>query len=524
MFGSNFAEIGIGLSLLFLLLSLTCSMSSELVSRMLSWRTTMLEEGIRELLHDSALTPELLAHPLLKGLRRDLPLARQGLVRILSKLPLLDTLFVRWSKPSHIPSGMFAKAVLDLLLYAPRKKAIATLCAALSDSGDEAVKALSAKAKAAEFEDTESYLSRLSSLREQILELEGNKKKQALLLKPLDEALKIESDSENAPNFSAKINLALASVESLDLRRALRVLLAQGEVRDAGAARAAIARWFDDGMEHVSGWYKRKTQRVVFVIALLLTIALNIDTFLIGDRLSRDTTLRALVVASGESAMERYRDTDKSPAPLRTKSADPAGDMEPLAEGGQPALSESISKFRALKSEIDGLQLPIGWPTKEEQERAAKLKIERDKAFEIAMARDMAIRDKAKAAQDLVGEKQNALKSLGANASAEEKEGAAQQLQEAMLNAEQAAAEAKAARENADQAREQALLAAREATNERAFPKEGVLILKRLLGWLFSALAASLGAQFWFDALGRLVSLKPAAKSPEPPNTSSAQG
>lgn len=524
MFGSNFAEIGLGLSLLFLLLSLACSMSSELVSRMLSWRATMLEEGIRELLHDSAATPEVLAHPLLKGLRRDLPLVQKGLVRFLARLPVLHGLFIRWSKPSFIPSGMFAKALLDVVLYAPRKKAIAALCEALSGSGDDSLKALAARAKAAEFDDPEGYMEKLSAIREQIEALVSDKKKAAALLEPLDAALQSEQDSENAPNFTAKINIALNSVEPADFRRALRVLLAQGDGRDIQSAKGAIARWFDDGMEHVSGWYKRKTQRVVFVLALLITIALNIDTLLIGDRLSRDTTLRALVVASAESAMERHRDTEKSLAPLRSKSADPAADLEPPALGEGSSLEENIAKFRALKSEVDALELPIGWPTKEQLLRAEKAKLEKDKALEIAIASEKAAQDKATAALALSAEKQNALKTLGAETPPEEREAALSLSKEAILNAEQAVLEAKAAREQAEQAREQATIAAREAANERAFPKDGNSILKRLLGWLFTALAASLGAQFWFDVLAKLVSLRSAAKKPEPPNTSSAQG
>jgi hypothetical protein len=41
---------------------------------------------------------------------------------------------------------------------------------------------------------------------------------------------------------------------------------------DLGRVRDELAAWFDNGMERVSGAYKRKTQVWSFVIALLLSL------------------------------------------------------------------------------------------------------------------------------------------------------------------------------------------------------------------------------------------------------------
>ncbi|HEX4871851.1 MAG TPA: peptidoglycan-binding domain-containing protein [Nevskiaceae bacterium] len=66
--------------------------------------------------------------------------------------------------------------------------------------------------------------------------------------------------------------------------------------------------------------------------------------------------------------------------------------------------------------------------------------------------------------------------------------------------------------------REDAYAALREARlpigwSQAAREQDDVL---RLIGWLISALAASLGAPFWFDALSRLVSLRTAGARPPP--------
>ncbi len=41
------------------------------------------------------------------------------------------------------------------------------------------------------------------------------------------------------------------------------------------------------------------------------------------------------------------------------------------------------------------------------------------------------------------------------------------------------------------------------------------LILLSLTGWIFTAVAVSLGAPFWFDGLGKLLSIRAAGKQPE---------
>jgi hypothetical protein len=41
--------------------------------------------------------------------------------------------------------------------------------------------------------------------------------------------------------------------------------------------------------------------------------------------------------------------------------------------------------------------------------------------------------------------------------------------------------------------------------------------LERLIGWLLTILAISLGAPFWFDILNKIINIRFAGKSPEEP-------
>jgi hypothetical protein len=45
-----------------------------------------------------------------------------------------------------------------------------------------------------------------------------------------------------------------------------------------------------------------------------------------------------------------------------------------------------------------------------------------------------------------------------------------------------------------------------------------VLVGKKVLGWLISALAISMGAAFWFDVLGKFINVRNAGKKPQATN------
>jgi hypothetical protein len=116
------------------------------------------------------------------------------------------------------------------------------------------------------------------------------------------------------------------------MKTALLVLIdeAAGDLR---RARENIENWFDDTMNRVSGWYKRKAQLVVLLLALVLSVALNADTITIANSLSSDTTLRAAVVAAAEETAKERPIDSKTP----------------------------LTRVNELRNELEHLGLPIGW-------------------------------------------------------------------------------------------------------------------------------------------------------------------
>jgi hypothetical protein len=97
---------------------------------------------------------------------------------------------------------------------------------------------------------------------------------------------------------------SIDAIPSAPLREALLAIY-----RDAGGElgpfRAAAEKWYDDSMDRVSGWYKRHVQAMLWVIAILVVVFLNVDTIQIANTLWKDPTARAAVVASADATVKQ---------------------------------------------------------------------------------------------------------------------------------------------------------------------------------------------------------------------------
>jgi hypothetical protein len=102
---------------------------------------------------------------------------------------------------------------------------------------------------------------------------------------------------------AAGLERSLASIPNTQLSEAL-LSLYRSAGRDAATFHHATEQWFDDAMERVSGWYKRRVHLILFGIATFVVVVLNADTLAAGRVLWRDDAVRAAVVRQTESAAE----------------------------------------------------------------------------------------------------------------------------------------------------------------------------------------------------------------------------
>jgi hypothetical protein len=146
---------------------------------------------------------------------------------------------------------------------------------------------------------------------------------------------------------------------------------------DINKARANVEAWYDDAMDRVSGWYKRRTHIILIIMGLVAAFVLNIDTIQITKALLYNDTLRESVA----DAAQKY--VNENPAPTPAPAAAPAPTQPPAGGAAaaaptatpDPAAAEAASqdaaeeqsrlakaKINQVRGELDSLGLPIGWP------------------------------------------------------------------------------------------------------------------------------------------------------------------
>ena len=104
-----------------------------------------------------------------------------------------------------------------------------------------------------------------------------------------------------------------------DIQTSLLTLIDEAGA-DLPKARANVEEWYNDAMDRVSGWYKRRIHWILVVIGLVAAAFLNVDTINVTRALWYNDTLRRSVA----SAAENYVKTDPQPAatsPVQTDVA-----------------------------------------------------------------------------------------------------------------------------------------------------------------------------------------------------------
>ena len=268
-------DTAIGMVFLFFLLSTVCSMVTETIANVLGWRAKTLEDAIRGVLGDKEVKrgwKEWIGRIHKKkapgGEGRAVPadltsaLFEHWRIRALVRNP--QSTVRRRGRPSYLSPSAFSLAVAERL---------AEGVPASAATGEQAgARALSAETDA-------TVLARVKTTLEHFMD--GQQRE--LLQKA-----------------------AANSHGSLD------------------GFRMQVERGFDDAMERASGWYKRKVQLLLLVLAAAIAIGGNVDSVRVATGLWHEGPVRAAVAAQA------------------AKATDPGTAAKAAAE-------------------VEQLQLPVGW-------------------------------------------------------------------------------------------------------------------------------------------------------------------
>jgi hypothetical protein len=305
-------QTAIGLVFIFGITAAAVSAVTEGVSRFVGLRAEYLLRGVRTLVDGKsdfglwrrrpdktkpARVAEIMNHPLVASSATEAkPPAQAGNTTL--------TNAQRRALPSYISGQTFAKALIDVLL--PGHFRLAGAGAAAGSAG-RAAKRSRPSAKAA-----------------------------GVAAEAADAAAEAVDAAAGAADAMAALrswaDAAVAAKSPDPLAEALRPMLV-GAQDNMQAFEASVARWYDDHMARVSGWYKRHVRWISLSIGLVLVIVFNLDAIRIADSLYSDQAVRGSVVTQATRAAS-------------------CGDKQPAA-----CLADLQAKIGLLR--LGGL--PVGW-------------------------------------------------------------------------------------------------------------------------------------------------------------------
>ncbi|HEY6232147.1 MAG TPA: hypothetical protein VIW64_12875 [Pyrinomonadaceae bacterium] len=153
-------------------------------------------------------------------------------------------------------------------------------------------------------------------------------------------------DDDFSVTGTIELERAVNSIPEGDVQKALSGLVKLGK-REKTTTQETLEAWFNDSMDRVSGWYKRRTQTWTLIVAILITLFANANTISIARRLWTDPVLRSAVVEEAKVRAQKpppaitvdYPNPDDPDAP-QVKNNENEGKV--LSETEQKMLGELL--------------------------------------------------------------------------------------------------------------------------------------------------------------------------------------
>lgn len=361
-------EVAIGIIFVWIVLSLATIQIQEWVNVQLDKRARDMEDAIHEMLANPNLKSQFYDHPVIRSLTAKKRKRPSIVPPWFYNLPLVRGLTQEKRKiPSYIPSQHFALSLFDLAMTAgtessliqqgiykirddlqkdknkPKDQAMIDALNILADLARSAAATEAGTSITNITLDTLKTQARAFSTRypefkpaidRALLEAE-------VIKDEIEQVLRKQRDEKNAEEVLVQLRRGVAtlSVISPELNQTLSTLLmnveeylTQGETQ-LGLARKNVEKWFDDGMDRVTGVFRRYSQTMALIIGSIVALVLNVDSINLTLYLWREPSVRE-ALADKASTFELSQDQ--------------------LTANPEQAIQEFRDKFV-------GLNLPIGW-------------------------------------------------------------------------------------------------------------------------------------------------------------------
>ena len=107
-----------------------------------------------------------------------------------------------------------------------------------------------------------------------------------------------------------------------------------------------IEAWFNEGMDRVSGWYKRNAQLNSIIVAAIVTLAMNADTVFVAHTLWVNPVLRSTVVEEAQTRANKQPPPENMPL-VQYENPDRPDESKFFPVSPENALSDTEQKLLA---------------------------------------------------------------------------------------------------------------------------------------------------------------------------------
>ncbi len=117
---------------------------------------------------------------------------------------------------------------------------------------------------------------------------------------------------------------------------------------DEAKFKLELEKWFNETMHRTSGWYKKQSQRITFVIGFTIAIAFNVDTISIVKHLSHDKDAAKNLTDLSSKYVEAHKDKHGKLSPQEKQNA------EIMFQNAKSQIDSNINSGNSL--------IGLGWP------------------------------------------------------------------------------------------------------------------------------------------------------------------
>ncbi|HEY4148739.1 MAG TPA: hypothetical protein VGM41_07415 [Chitinophagaceae bacterium] len=310
MFNNIAFDVVIGLIFVYLLYSLLTTILQEILAHLLNLRSRMLNKAIRRMLEDEKVKNEgdwekysMLTwfYTTWNSLRRFFRPNRENetFIQLFYEQPAIKYLgeSKHNNKPSYLDANNFSSTIVQLLRgpdYDGSSQNEASLIKKTLDDNSLKVAALFRKPIRKEKEEDSIHIPpEIFAHLRSFFRKRSRRRKDKGSIKIPPRTLTILQDlvSKPIPKGNDGDSILIPPETLAHLQNLFR-----DSRQDPFLFRKKLEDWFQQTMDRASGWYKKQTQVMLFLLGLILSISFNVDTIAICRVLSKDKEARQQLV------------------------------------------------------------------------------------------------------------------------------------------------------------------------------------------------------------------------------------